>query len=333
MTALTLVDYAADPRPLVRNVVKILREDSVWMDVLPFEDVGALAIKVIREGGMPSISWRRPGSSHGSNKATLPTEVEETAFSFGNYVDTDKVYRRDRTPRLYDPRTYQTSMTVRAMGREFNDASINGTPTSTDRPVGLWYRVQNDLGSDQRISADPAGGSAGLDISPDAASLAANINTYFDKLDMLIYALTGSVTASGKGVYLLMNDTMMQRHQSLARQSGLLQTTTDQLGRTFTEYKGARFVDMGLKIDDSTKIIGDVETLTGAALTGGSATSIYGVRLGKEYFTGWQEYALEVDDLGKLDDGVTERILVDWVVGLALSHPRSAARLYGLVAK
>jgi hypothetical protein len=332
MAALTLIEYDADPRPLVRNVVKILRDDSRWMDVLPFENVGSMSIKVIREGGMPSISWRRPGSAHGSNKATLPTEVEETAFSFGNYIDTDKVYRKDKTPRLYDPRTYQTTMTIRAMAREFNDASINGVPTSTDRPVGLWYRVSNDLGSDQRITADPAGSTAGLDISPDATGLAANIATYFSKLDNLLYALTGSVSASGKGVKLLMNDTLFQRHNAMVQQSGLTDVTKDTIERSWTTYRGAEIIDMGFKIDDSTKIIGNAETLAGTALTGGTGTSIYGVRLGKEYFTGWQEYGLEVDDIGRLDDGVTERILVDWVVGLALSHPRSVARLYGLVA-
>jgi hypothetical protein len=109
MTALTLVHYQASPKPLVRNIVKILREESRWMDVLPFEDVGALSIKVIREGGLPEISWRRPGATHGSNLASLPDEVQEQAFSFGNYIDTDKIYLRDKTPRLYNPRSYQTA--------------------------------------------------------------------------------------------------------------------------------------------------------------------------------------------------------------------------------
>lgn len=328
MTPLTLSDYANDPRPLVAGVAKVLREDSTFMDILPFEDVGALAVKVIREGTMPTIAWRKPGDAHGSNKGTKPTQVEEAAFSFGNSIDVDKVYMKDRSPRLYDPRTYWTEMTVKAMAREFNDSAINGIPTANpDRPTGLFYRVMNDLSTDQRISAAADGGAGGLDISSDSASLAANINTFFEKLDYLSYALPGH-----KADYFLMNDTMLLRYESLARQSGFLKTTEDALGRKFTEYNGAKFLDMGLKTDDSTRIITNTETLAGAALTTGTGTSIYAVKIGKEYFTGWQEYGLEVEDKGLLDDGVTHRILVDWVIGLALSHPRSVARLYGLVA-
>jgi hypothetical protein len=328
MTVLTLAEYANDPRPLVAGVAKVLREDSIFMDVLPFEDVGALAVKVIREGTMPTISWRKAGAAHGSTKGTKPTQVEEAAFSFGNYVDTDIVYMRDRSPRLYDPRTYWTEMTVKAMAREFNDAAINGVPTANpDRPTGLWYRVINDLAATQNITSAADGGAGGLDISPDAVTLAANINTFFEKLDALIYALPGH-TAD----YLLMNDTMLLRYESIARQSGFLKVTEDALGRKFTEYKGAKFLDMGLKVDDSTRIITNTETVAGTALTTGTATSIYAVKLGKEYFTGWQEYGMDVKDKGELEDGVSYRVIIDWVIGLALSHPRSVARLYGLVA-
>ena len=190
----------------------------------------------------------------------------------------------------------------------------------------------NDLPATQRITADPAGASAGLDISPDATGLSTNIKSYFDKLDQLIYAVTDQITADGQSVYLIMNDTCLLRHQSVARQSGMLQVTTDALGRTFTEYKGAKIIDAGYKDDDTTKIIGNVELLTGAALTGATATSIYAVTVAPEKFTGWQEYPLEVVEPELLDDRVTYRSVVDWVVGLALSHPRCAARLYGVVA-
>jgi len=245
------------------------------------------------------------------------------AFSFGNYIDVDKVYVNDRSPRLYDPRAYQINQTVKAMAREFNDAAINGTP-DLSKPTGLWYRVVNDLGASQNIDA---GSGSGLDISPDATSLSTNIQTFFDKLDKAIYAC-----ADHKADAILCNDTLLQRYWSIARQSGLLKTTSDNLGREFYEYKGARFIDMGFKINDTSKIIGDTETTNGAALTGGSATSIYVVRFGKEYFTGWQEYALDVIEKGVLEDGVTERTIIDWVVGLALSHPRSVTRLYGIIA-
>lgn len=324
MTALTLADYLATPKQLVAGVVKILMDESDFMRVMPIENVGSLAVKVVREGGLPSISWRRPGESHGSNKAVKPSQVEEMAFSFGNYIDVDIVYTKDNSPRLYDPRTYQIDQTVKAMAREFNDAVINGNPQSDpDRPTGLFYRLLNDLPSSQSIPA----ATSGLDISPDATGLSTNIQTFIDMLDKAIYQCAGH-----KADVLLMNDTMLTRWWSLARQSGLLKITTDNLGREFYEYKGAKLIDMGFKINDSDAIIGNVETTNGTALTGGTATSIYAVRFGKEYFTAWEEYPLDVKEKGELEDGVTERTVVDWVAGLAVSHPRSITRLYGIIA-
>jgi hypothetical protein len=332
MAALSLYEYANDQRPLVAGVAKILRENSKWMDILPFEDIGALSIKVAREGGMPSLSWRRAGNAHGSVKAVKPTEADEQAYSIGNSIDIDKMYMKDKSPRLYNPLTYQMDMTVKSVARNFTNACINGLPTDLDNPVGLYYRIMNDLPATQRITADPAGASAGLDISPDAASLAANVKSYFDKLDVLIYTVCDSLDAEGKGVYLLMNDTTLLRHQSLARQSGMVQTTTDALGRVWTSYKGAMLVDMGYKDDDATRVIGNVEKLDGTSLTTGTAASIYGTRIAKECLTGWQEYSLDVSDPQLTDDQVTYRSVIDWVVGIAVSHPRSVARLYGVVA-
>lgn len=323
----TLADYNLSPKPLVAGVARILREESPLMDTLNFIDVGALAVNVMREGSLPSVSWRRPGAAHGSTKGTKPTVVSEQAFSFGNAVDVDKIYVKDNSPRLYDPRTYWTEQTTKAMGREFNDAFINGDPAvNVDRPAGLFYRLRNDFTA-QNLDASPALNNGGLDISPDAASLAANIQTFFDKLDKLIYSL-----AEHKADFIVCNDDFLTRYWSIARQSGLLKTTEDNLGREFYEYKGAKFIDAGFKIDDSSKIIANVELNNGTALTGGAATSIYAVRQGPELFSAWQEYAMDVQDLGLMNDGVTYRTLIDWVVGLAVSHPRSVARMYGLIA-
>lgn len=328
MSYLTLTDYASSPSLLVAGVAKILQKDSPFMSKMAFETVAALAVKVIREGKMPTPAWRKIGNPHGSTKGTRPDQVEENAFSFGNMIDVDKAYMKDQSPKFYDPRTYWTDMTVKAMGREFTDATINGDPTvNEDRPTGLFYRVKNHLAASQRLTADPLGGSAGLDVSMDAASLSSNIQILLDKLDLLIYSC-----AENRADMLLMNDTMINRIWSVLRQSGLLKSTTDNLGREWYEYKGATFVDMGFKIDDETRVIGNAETLDGTALTAGTGTSIYALRTGKEFFTTWQEYPMEVEDKGYLDDAVTYRVVVDWVIGLALSHPRSVSRLYGIVA-
>lgn len=319
MTALTLADYSQHPDILISGVADVLREASPIMDNLPFYDAGSLSIEVIREAGLPQISWRRAGADHGSSKGRVDA-VQETAYSFGNTIDVDKVHIKNKKT-IYDARALWTKQTVRAMAFAFNDKFINGIPTSDpDAITGIWYRVQNDHSSN-KVNAN------GLDISSDAVSLAANAQTFFDLLDSLIYELP----EGGKKV-LLCNKTLLQRYWSIARQAGVLSTVKDTLGRELYEYKGATFLDAGYKADQTSLIIGNAEATNGSALTGGAATSLYGLTIGQEFLTGWQEYGLEVEDIGRLSNGVTWRTVVDWVVGLAVTHPRSIYQMHGIVA-
>lgn len=329
MTAipLTLADYEAEPKPLVAGVAKILRENSKFMDILPFETTESLQVKVVMEGAMADVSWRDIGASHGSAKNGKPTEITENAFSVGNESVVDKAYVKDKSARLYNPQTYQTMLTTKSIARNFTNKAINGIPADVKNPVGLFWRCKTDLAASQNILAK----TSGLDISPDATGLAANIQALIDKLDELLYAVTDTFE-SGNGVYIAMNDTLMGRLNSAFRQSGNLKTTADALGRVWTEYKGARFLDMGRAYDDSTRIIGNVELANGTALTGGTCTTAYAFKVGKEFFTGWQEYALDVSDYELQADKVTYKQVIDWMIGLAISHPRSVARLYGLIA-
>ena len=319
---LTLADYASEPKPLVAGVVNILRKESKIMDILPFVDVGALSIKVIREGNMPNVSWRNIGADHGSAKATKPDEVTENAFSIGNEVDVDKVYVKDKSARLYDPRTYQQAMVVKAIARNFTNAFINGVPGDQKNPVGLWHRTLNDLAATQRINAN-------VDISADSGTVSVSTQTMIDALDALLYSVTDNLESTDK-VFVVGNDTTLLRINSLFRQSGLLSSNQDALGRTFMSYKGATFIDAGLKYDEATRIITNAES--GTALTGGGATSLYAFKVGKEFLTGWQEYGLEVSDWVLQSNQVTYKQVIDWMVGIAVSHPRSVSRLYGITA-
>jgi len=322
MTALTLADMASNPKPLVRGVVNALREASPLMDNIPFVNVGSLSIEVIRNIGLPDISWRKIGEDHGSSKGKID-KVTENAFSFGNYIDVDKAYVMDKN-QLIDPRAKWAKDTMTAMAFKFNDAFINGSKvTDPDMMTGLFYRINNDLPSSQLINAN-------LDISPDT-SVTDPAARYFDVLDELISQLPG-----GQADLLLMNDTTKRRHDSLARKSGLLATTKDQLGRKFTTYGegGPKIIDVGYSLTSgvpTSRIITNTET-SYTSTTGGSTTSIYAVRLGEEYLTAWEEYPISTENIGLLEDGVTYRTIVDWMIGLALTHPQSVARAYALTA-
>lgn len=323
--ALTLSDYQHQtPKMLNKAVIRALREASPLMNTIPIVTVGTATVESVRIKTMPTASWRKIGQGHGTSKGGYE-KVKDTAYSIGTYIDVDIALARDSN-KLFDPRVEWSKQAVEAIAFAFNDSFVNGNPTiDPDGLTGLHYRLQEDLSDTQQILAAPNG----LDISPDATGLAANIQTFFDKLDELIYSMPDH-----KADVLLCNDTMLMRYWSIARQSGLLKTTTDNLGREFNEYKGAKIFDIGYKVNsDTARIIGNTESISDpAVLTGGIATSVYALRLGSEYLTGFQMYPLETKDKGELEDGVTMRTVIDWVVGIAVTHPKSIARLYGIIA-
>lgn len=320
MTALTLADVVIQsPKSLVGGVAAVLRETSAIMDSLSFITTGTSKIQNLRQAGLPTIAWRAIGADHGSAKGQIDM-VQETAYSFGNYFDLDYVYAKEANA-MYDARAAQIKLSSESMAAAFNDAFINGSPLSDNNIMpGLWYRTTADLPSTQKVSA------GGVDISADSGAVTTNANTFLDALDSLLYNLP-----AGKADLLIMNDTTLLRVWSMLRQLGLLNQSADQFGKEFYSYKGARLVDAGYKADQTSRIIGNAESAAGL-LTTGTLTSIYAVRTGAEYLTAWQMYPMRVEDLGLQADGVSYRILMDWMLGLAITHPRSVARLYNIQA-
>jgi len=70
----------------------------------------------------------------------------------------------------------------------------------------------------------------------------------------------------------------------------------------------------------------------GNTLTGGDATTIYAVKFGEPYLSGFHLNDIRVEDKGELEDGVSVRTIIDWTPGIYHVHPRSIARLVGIVA-
>jgi len=68
------------------------------------------------------------------------------------------------------------------------------------------------------------------------------------------------------------------------------------------------------------------------SLTGGDATTIYAVKFGEPYLSGFYLNDIRAEDKGELEDGVNVRTVVDWTCGLYQIHPRAIARLVGIVA-
>jgi len=321
--AYLLADYgrlAVDP--LKKAVVDVYRRESMIMDRLTFESANKLAIEIIRTKTLPTVSWRKIGGTFSESKATFEP-IQERVFMAGGYIDVDKALVKADS--IINQRAVQSDAFVTSLAYEFNDKLINGNPESNvDAPTGLWYRLVKDFDAAQTI----LGG--GLDISPDATGLSANFDIYLDRIAELVHAVDGH-----KADLLVMNSTLYLRTVSALRQKGLFATTQDSYGRTVATWGpgGPEIIDLGVKADQATNIIGNVELVDGSALTGNYATSVYAAKLGMDkYLCGFQEYDMDVADIGLLESGVAFRTVVDWPMGIYMVNPRSVARLVGIIA-
>jgi len=324
--AYTLADYArvAADNKLKSGVIDIIRVTSPLLDAMSFETTGALSVELNRTKTLPTVYSRKIGGTFTASKG-VTEPLTERMFNFGGYVDIDKVLIKAKA--IVDQRTLQTTMFTKAMTLFFHNAFINGTPSADyDSLIGLWWRLVNDMPASQSISA------ASIDISPDSAALAAAQLSLLQYIDQLCEV----VGSPGMPDFLFMNATTKRRLSAAIKAQGLLKTTEDAFGRTFETYGpgGPKIVDMGVTdpLDLTTTIITDVELANGTALTGATFTSIYAVKLGGEYLNGWDEYPLDVNDIGLMEDGLTYRIMLDWTPGIYMTSPFSIGRIYGIQA-
>lgn len=313
--AYTLADYELTADKLTKAVVKTWREASPILDMLSFKTDAQLTQEGVRFNSLPTVPWRRIGESFGDVKVT-PDPWRERLHFMGAKIDTPKEYVQAKS--LIDVRAQQSEAIIQGSAFAFNDAFFNNTPTGDeDAIVGLWHRIHNDLGAGQKFDA-------ALDVSPNTAVTDWYFQM-FDKVDDLLDRVDGE--ASQK--VLFMGRTMYFRFVAGLRKANHM-FSEEYLGKKFLTYGpgGAKIMQAGYKVDQTTQILGDVETAN-TALTGGAKSSMYCARFGEPYIGGWCMQMPKADDVGLLQDRVNYRTVVDASLGIYIASPRPAAVAYG----
>jgi HK97 family phage major capsid protein len=264
--AYTLADFSAQAtQPLKKAVIETWRKESFLMDKLSFETTGTLSVEFVRTKTLPTITARNIGEGMTESKGVLEP-MSETVSVLSAYIDVPREYVAANNT-LGNIRAEQTKMFSKALAFKFNDMFINGTPASNPKEMtGIWYRLVNDFAAAQSIN----GGA--IDVSPDSATLSTDSGKLIDFLNELNYAVDGH-----QADMFLCNKTLYLRILAAIRLAGLWAETKDNFGRTMPTFNGIPIIDIGTAGDQSTSIITDTELATGAALTGGGATSIYAI--------------------------------------------------------
>lgn len=326
--AMTLAEYANfQQHPLITRVVYSLRQAGSILTDVPFVTQPSMtAVGARWSGNLPSVTWVPINTAPTAVQGT-PTQFQESAFLLRNTIEVDHLLMEDQN-QIVNPMAVRLGAYIRAVAFDFNDKFLNNNHTTGDKNAIVGIRARLDDPTTYGTLSASKIDAQGAVIT--TAATVAQANAFLEWLGKLLWALDSPM---GDGVVVYLNDDMQRRLDFLVRllgTSGGFATTQDQYGRTVTTYKNAVIKDAGVKADQSTKIITSTEAADG---TNGSSnyTSIYGVRYGEEYLSGWQFAPLRVENLG-LDptDGIVYRLFLEWAGGLMMPNVRAIARLYDL---
>lgn len=309
--------------PIRKGVIQNLLRKGRILEFLPFENVNALENVAVQWTKLPGVAFRRINMGYTASNGAY-RQVSEALYGFGGDIEFDRVFDK-LTNTVVNPKVDQMLQKTTAMALNFNDYFINGDHASDpDGFEGLKKRISN-MPSRQLVSA-----SGSTDIL-DPTSSAANARKFLDKFEDAYDAAGGgseepSIICCNRGMKLGIGRVL----RYLQIQGGnVLDVTKDQFGRKQFEYMGTPIIDMGLKADQSTEIIGNTEDPGDG---GNDATSMYFVPFSIEQgITGMQLSDMEVYD--PLDGGEQESkpvnmMRIDWWVGLAGFGSYGASRLY-----
>ena len=302
--SLTLLEAAKlKSDPLQRGVIEVFPRTSPVLERLPFLPVSSDSYKYNQEQTLPGIVFRGIGEGYTESTGVI-NPVTETLSILGGVSDVDRALVKTQG-KVNDLRAVHDGLKAKAAALKFTKTFFKGD-NGTDPKE--FDGLENRLTGDQLIAAGSTSGGDELTL---------------DLLDQLIDAVVGGPDA------LFMNKTMRRKVNALVRAAGqATEVVSDAFGRQLTAYAG---VPIGVIEDDETgtTILGFNEANPGGGTA--ASTSIYAVRFGvSEFLSGLQCGEMDVEDMGLYSGGTAYRTLIEWICGVAVFHPKAAARLHGV---
>jgi len=292
MEYLTLIEASKlVTNPLMRGIIEIFPRTSPVLERLPFSPVNGMALVYNLEETLPGIGFRGINESYTADTGVINPQTERLVILGGiSQVDRALVKTQGSVNNL---RAIHDSQKAKAAALAYTAAFFNGDSLTSPKEFdGLAVRLTGDQV---------------LDMEDEELTLV--------MLDRLIDAVQGGAQI------LFCNKVIRRKINTLIRAAGqAIETVSGAFGTQLLQYAGVPIAVIE-QDNDGDEILGFGEG------TASNRASIYAVRFGaSEYVSGLQNSAMDVEDLG-LVNGVFYQTLIEWICGLAVFHPKSAARL------
>lgn len=300
--AMTLLEAAKRNSGDVKRagVIEMFAMQSQFLNMLPFEDIPGGSLTYNLEGELPGVAFR--GFNEGYDESTgVINPQTERLFIAGGDLDVDKALIKTRG---YGIRATEEAQKVKALAMHVSDRLINGDSESNPREFdGIRKRVAGS----QLFGATAAGNANGA---------------------LALEVLDAAIDSVDAPNALVMSKAMRRKLSKAARGNvgGDIIYQTDAWGRQVTVYN-----DLPILIVDFNEKGQRVIDFNEAGPAGGTnCTSVYVVSLGTGKVQGIQNGTIEVSDLGELQEKPVLRTRVEWLMGVAIMHGRSIARVWGV---
>lgn len=306
MTAMSLLEYSklVGPNTKRGTIIELFAKSNDLLNAMGFTNINGSGIDYDLEAALPGVAFRGINEEYTASAGVINPQHDPLKIA-GGTLDVDTALIKMHGSGV---RAKHEAMKVKALALKIARNLIKGDSTSDPREFdGLQRRLAND----QLICA-----TSGATDSVGALSLT--------KLDEAIDQ-TDNPTA------IIMNKKLRRLMTAASRTTttGIgahITETIDNWGRQVTKYAGLPILDPG---KDNTNT--DIIPLTELAGDGGAdATSVYVVSFTDGHLEGIQNGPIEVKDLGLTDSGVIMRTLVEWLMGIAMYHPRAATRIWNI---
>lgn len=282
------------------GVIEMFAMQSQFLNMLPFEDIPGGSLTYNLEGELPGVAFRGYNESYDESTGVINPQTERLYIAGGD-LDVDKALIKTRG---YAIRAQEETAKVKALAMHISDRLINGDSQSNPREFdGMRARVAGS----QLFGATVAGNANG---------------------PLSLEVLDAAIDMVDAPNALIMSKAMRRKLTKAARGNvgGDIIYTTDSWGRSVSVYN-----DLPILIVDFNEKGQRVIDFNEAGPAGGAnCTSVYVVSLGTGRVSGLQNGTIEVTDLGELQEKPVFRTRVEWLMGMAIMHGRSVARIYGV---
>lgn len=272
---------------LQAGVIETIARESAVLEKLPFMEIAGNSYKYNLEDALPTVDFRKVNTGYEANEGKIVQKTEGLVI-LGGDVDVDRFIAQVKG-NINDIRAIQTQMKAKAVANTYTLKFFKGDADATGE-------VEFD-GLDNRLEASQVIQPKNYDETAGNGTL--SIADLHQLLDLV----------EGGADVLYMSKKVRREIQALFEgQTHYIQVGKDEFGRPV-------------------EMFGDVQirTVSDSILTGGD---IYAVKFGvMSAVAGLTNGFIQVRDLGELDTLPVFRTRIEFYCGLAMFHPKAAARL------